>query len=103
MTIRDTSEAAWQLLEAAPHHEMATRQSAVRVQAGIILHAIDSSGHRHLLLPVEQGASELVDNKSRGVTIETRTLLEGEAEYERRFIDVRCEDVALNDLFSKVC
>lgn len=99
----DTSEVAWQLLEAAPHRDLTVRKSATRVDAGIILHALDSSGHRHLLLPIEQSASDLEDAKSRGVTVETRTLLEGEAEDERRFIDVKCEDVALNDLFSKVC
>jgi hypothetical protein len=82
---------------------MTTRESQVRVDAGLILHSLDAAGHRHLLIPVDAGGSYYADAKSRGVTAETRILLEGHDEQERNFIDVKCEEVSLNDLFSKVC
>jgi len=97
------SELAWQMLESVPQKEITTRSSDVRVDVGFVLHSLDSTGHRHLLIPLAEDAQDVEDTKSRGVTVVTRTLLQGPHGDEQTFIDVKCEEVALRDLFSKVC
>lgn len=97
------SEIAWRLLEAGPKQDLNVRKSGVKVAAGEVLHALDASGARHLLLPVMEDDPGLDDTRSRGVTVSTRALTaEGDAS-ERRFVDIKCEDPRLRDLFSKVC
>lgn len=96
------SELAWQMLERVPLQEITTRSSGVSVDGGLILHSIDSGGNRHLLIPITESSIDFEDTKSRGVTVSSRTLnVPGVG--DQRFIDVKCEESALKDLFSKVC
>lgn len=94
------SEQAWRLLENAPLHDLTTRDSGIEVVAGTVLHALDQHGSRHLLIPVGEEAPRFEDTRSKGVTVTTRTLLAGADDVERRFIDVKCEERSLRDLFS---
>lgn len=96
------SEEAWKLLEASPSRDLSTRLSGVEVISGAVLHCIDSSGARHLIVPVGEEV-DMEDRQSRGVSVVTRQLIDPQAEVERRFIDVRCEDASLKDLFSVFC
>ncbi|WP_156296457.1 PD-(D/E)XK motif protein [Mycobacterium paragordonae] len=98
-----SSEEAWSILERTPPQDLTTRVSGVSVDAGTVVHALDAQRHRHLLLPVLETDSEVEDTKSRGVSVQTRLLIGAPDSVERRFIDVRCEEMALNDLFSTVC
>lgn len=98
-----SSESAWALLEIGPTSGMTVRQSDVVIAAGHVLHALDPLRNRHLLLPVSDSDVGLEDRGSRGVTVSTRTLTTVGGETEQKFIDVKCEDARLNDLFSKVC
>jgi hypothetical protein len=58
-----------------------------------LLAAIDSRGHRHLLVSLMAGEKDFRDASSRGVKITTQelTLRAGEA---GRYIDIACEDVS---------
>ena len=38
----NASELAWQMLESASHQQIATRDTDVRVDAGILLHSLDT-------------------------------------------------------------
>ena len=96
------SEGAFRLLETAPVRDLSTRLCGVSVAAGDVRHALDTDGVRHLLIPVETDV-DVEDRQSRGVTVCTRTLIEPDGDEERRFIDVRCEERTLKDLFSVVC
>jgi hypothetical protein len=98
-----SSESAWALLEVGSRSDMAVRRSEVTVAAGNVLHALDPLGNRHLLVPVADPSIGLEDDRSRGVTVSTRTLTTAEGEREQAFIDIKCEDVRLKDLFSKFC
>ena len=96
------SEEAFRLLEATPVHDLSTRLCGVSVSSGDVRHALDTERVRHLLIPVESDVA-VEDRQSRGVTVCTRTLIEPDGDEERRFIDVRCEEKSLKDLFSVVC
>lgn len=96
-----TSEEAFGFLGSSGVDGLMVRESQVQVAAGPVLHAIDPAGRRHLLIPLDEHANDVKDDASRGVVVLTRTLIRGDE--EKRFIDVRCEDVRLNDLFSTVC
>ena len=96
------SDDAFRLLEGARGPvELRVRESEVELDAGRVLHAVDRTGRRHLLVPVPRAYRELKDDKSAGVSVATR-LLE-DSEVERRFIDVRCEALDLSDLFAVLC
>lgn len=97
------SETAWRLLEVAAQKDFTVRESDVSVAAGPALHALDPQGLRHLMLPLAPDAPGLADDRSRGVTVATRTLLRPEGGAEDRYIDIKCEDSRLKDLFSIVC
>jgi hypothetical protein len=97
------SEQAWRLLEKAPLHDLTTRDSGIEVGGGPVLHALDQSGSRHLLVPLGDEAPGLEDKASKGVTVTTRHLLADADGAGQRFIDVKCEQRSLKDLFSTVC
>jgi hypothetical protein len=103
MTLKaSSSEQAWRLLERANNRDMTTRESGVNTDAGVVLHGLDPARQRHLLLPVAATHPDIDDNRSRGVSVVTRILQTAQDE-ERRYIDVECREVPLNDLFSTVC
>lgn len=102
MTPESSSEEAWRLLERANNRDMTTRESGVNTDVGVVLHGLDPARQRHLLLPVATTHPDIEDNRSRGVSVVTRILQTAEQE-ERRYIDVECREVPLNDLFSTVC
>ncbi|WP_156687392.1 PD-(D/E)XK motif protein [Mycobacterium sp. Marseille-P9652] len=96
------SEEAWRLLERAKNEDLTTRESGVSTTGGSVVHALDPGRHRHLLLPVTPEHVDIEDSRSRGVSV-TMRILQGAEEKERRYIDVECREVPLNDLFSTVC
>jgi hypothetical protein len=97
-----SAEAAFVLLAAETgQSQYRIRDSEEALPAGLIAHAIDYQGRRHLLVPVSEEEPRIDDKTSRGVTIETKPLID--AEVERTYVDVMCVDPALNDLFSVVC
>ncbi|MGY1722732.1 PD-(D/E)XK motif protein [Blastococcus sp. SYSU DS0533] len=73
---------------------------SVDTAAGKIAAAVDHDGTRHLLLPIPIGTPVATDRRSRSVTIERRELIvDGERCW---FIDVACQQPALNDLFERL-
>ena len=96
-----TSADAFRLLGAAQLRDYTTRDTETRVAAGLVKHAVDPVGHRLLLVPISDSTAEVEDQRSKGVTVETGTLIEGDG--ASRHIFVRCEDNSLVDLFSTVC
>jgi hypothetical protein len=88
-------------LDTAYRPRIHARDTDVAVSAGAVAHAIDSSGQRHLLIPVDQTQSSLDDTSRRGVSVRTHSLIDKNA--ERRYIDVACLLPQLNDLFALLC
>jgi hypothetical protein len=66
--------------------------------AGVVL-AVDHEGHRHLLIPLREYDEGMTDNRSRGVSVNTRGL-EIESDTERPFLDVCCTDATGVDAFN---
>lgn len=97
-----TSDLAWELLKPAKQGGLTTRQTGVQILGGEVLHAVDGDRRRHLLIPVDASV-DVLDRASKGVTVETRDLLGVESDGKLRFIDVRCEEPRLNDIFSIFC
>src|SRR5437899_1079472 len=62
---------------------------------------IDHEGRRHLLLGFGGGSEQLVDDRSRGLLVSTRSL-QVETLPERRFVDVRCADPTGYEAFNVV-
>ena len=100
MNSNSTSENAWRILEGLQGEDIATRAAGIEVGAGMVQHALDPSGKRNLLIPVNDSDPKLEDSNSRGISIDTKHLVGSDT---RRYIVVRCEDINLNDLFSTVC
>ena len=98
-----SSEDAFSVLEGetARRGGVVVRDTDVRVEGGIVAHAIDSNGRRHLLIPVASDYPAYEDLTSRGVSLRTHNLLD--TGLETRYVDVACEVPSLRDLFSSLC
>ncbi len=97
------AELNFQLLESGRSERSGTfRISATSVDlvAGHALFALDSTGARHLLVPILKDAPSVHDSESAGIKVATRTLIE--SNMERRFLDVGCTLPSLHRLFSHV-
>lgn len=104
MTIELTqSEDAFAVLErdTAANLNLLARDTEVSVDAGLIVHALDSFRRRHLLIPVRPDYPAFEDLSSRGVSIRTHELVDRGT--SRRYLDVTCELPELRDLFAVVC
>ena len=74
-------------------------EAAITPNGPIVL-AIDSDEHRHLLIPLEHGATVHPDRKSAGIQIGGHQLLQdGQL---RRFVDVHCRMPHLHDVFELI-
>jgi len=70
---------------------------SIPLDGGRIIVARDSDGIRHLLLPVSSNARVGIDERSAGIRISPRTLIDdGDP---RRFVDVACLKPHLFDIF----
>jgi hypothetical protein len=96
------SEHAFAFLEATSGElsGFRVRESDVTVPAGRVLHALDTEGRRHLLVPLEGDAEGVEDHASAGVQIVIRELVD--AGQRRRFADAVCQFGHLRELFSVI-
>ena len=78
--------------------ELAVFESDVRTPVGALLFAMDSDGHRHLLIPVSADTPMLEDTESSGVQVRSRQLEDGGR--LDSFVDVVCRKPHLSELFS---
>lgn len=76
-----------------------TVEAAVTPNGAIVL-AIDADGHRHLLIPIEDGATVRPDRKSAGIQIGGHQLLQDGQ--PRRYADVHCRMPHLHDVFELI-
>ncbi|NCO35004.1 MAG: hypothetical protein AUJ92_16035 [Armatimonadetes bacterium CG2_30_59_28] len=92
----------WGRLEPSrPTGENLTARAAVPVVTERLLCAVDAEGHRHLLIPLLDGESELRDTKSRGLTVQTQNLVV-RGQDEARYLDIRCEDAGGHPAFDLI-
>lgn len=93
--------AVWTVLETAATGSSAQtlqiRGTGLAVDAGEVLVGIDSSAHRHLLLPLKPGEAFAEDRAGRGVQLR-RVDLDGVT-----FADVICLLPSLNIIFERLC
>ena len=73
------------------------RNTDVELSSGRVAHAIDSSGRRALVVPLDLEDREVTDNESRGISFETFT--SSEAQDLSRVLIVRCLEERLNAQF----
>jgi Putative PD-(D/E)XK family member, (DUF4420) len=101
--VAEASEGVFALLErdVSTGLRVLARDTDVTLAGGVVAHALDASGRRHLLIPLAEGQPSAEDTTSRGVTIRPRSLLD--AGEEHRYLDVSCELSELRDLFAIVC
>ena len=75
--------------------------SGVRFPTGPVLIGVDGVNQRHLCIPAPVGELGRADRRSRGVTVEVRSLMSPEGR-ETPFVDVHCRRPDLNALFEIV-
>jgi hypothetical protein len=98
----EPSEDAFELIENGPlQQELRIRDSDVSVAGGLVRHAVDRLGRRHLLVPLAAGQEATYDRNSYGVSLSGRELVDRSR--RERFLDVACEMVELRDLFAVFC
>ena len=71
----------------------------------VVLAAIDSSGHRHFLIPILASEDEISDNESRGINVNTnymRTKGTSQNGIISRYIDIMCVDRTGFDQFNLI-
>jgi hypothetical protein len=96
------SESAFGLIEKGPlQQELRIRDSDISVSGGVVRHAVDRLGRRHLLVPLADGQEAAEDRNSYGVSLSGRELVDRNR--CQRFLDVACEMVELRDLFAVFC
>ncbi len=101
MTAGDTDlEVVWAVLETQEGDVDGLRVSGtgVALPAGEVLVASAGDGHRHVLLPLQDGAAFAADTATRGVHITRRRLDTGRGIAE--FVDVECRLTHLNPVFA---
>lgn len=77
------------------------RDSEWSVAGGAVAHAIDFDGRQLLLIPLADAYPGVEDEQSRGVSLHTRVLVDGNR--QRRFLAIRCELPALVMTFASLC
>ena len=95
------SVAAWKALSAGgtpTHGEFRVFVSDVAAAEGKALYALDAQGLRHLLIPVREGVRIEADDRSNGVHVIPRVLLDGAA--ASHFVDIACRKPHLAEVFS---
>lgn len=99
--IRLPADAGWKLLEspgASPTRgEFRVFDTGVATANGRVLLAVDGSGLRHLLAPVDETFSQAHDRRSGGVHLVTRSLVDDAG--QRQYIDLACQKQHLNTAF----
>jgi hypothetical protein len=101
MTSGETDlEVVWAVLEtrSGDLEGLRVRGTGAELPAGEVLVASGPDGHRHMLLPLDQGAGFAPDTGTRGVHITRRRLDTGKGIAE--FVDVECRLAHLNPLFA---
>lgn len=98
----ESSKSVFDLLrQGADTSVTSIRDSDVALAAGNVAHAMDHAGRPLLLVPLESGAEPVRDTGSRGVTLQTREVLD--AGTDRLFLVLRCEIPSLHEPFSVLC
>jgi hypothetical protein len=93
---------SWQLLgPRAPSGERLLARVALPTISERLQCAIDSSGHRHLLIRLTDTEPELVDVQSRGLTVHTRDLVV-RGQNPGRYLDIECGDVTGHTIFDVI-
>ena len=70
-----------------------------------VLAAIDSSGNRHFLIPIKDTDDVLIDNESRGISVNRRDLKTRGVnlnEHTSSYIDILCNDKTGFDVFNLI-
>jgi hypothetical protein len=100
--MRRTLKVDFEFLEAqtSNEHMRSMAVDAASTPFGPIVLAIDAEGHRHLLIPMEQGATVRPDRKSAGIQLGGHQLLQ--AGTLRRYVDVHCKMPHLHDVFELI-
>jgi hypothetical protein len=101
VTAGDTDlEVVWAVLETQDGDldGLRVRGTGVPLPAGEVLLASGADGHRHVLLPLQEGAAFAADTATRGVHITRRRLDTGHGIAE--FVDVECRLTHLNPVFA---
>jgi hypothetical protein len=94
-----SSSDIFQLLtfDAPDEMQLTRRDTAIEIDGSHVAHAIDSLGRRALVVPLQAGDREVFDTESRGVSLETFSILRGETKH--RILIVRCLDPRLENQF----
>lgn len=101
MTVGDTDlEVVWAVLEsqAGDPDSLRVRGTGVELPAGEVLVGSGTDGHRHVLIPLAEGAAFAQDTDTRGVHITRRRLDTGDGVDE--FADIECRLSHLNPVFA---
>jgi hypothetical protein len=92
---------SWDLIgvaQPARAGEFRVAESGVNCPAGAVLVALDDAGNRHLLVPLSDPASAVLDRRSAGVHLRAFELEEDGA--KKSFLDVACRKGHLNGVFT---
>lgn len=102
MTTRSSLKVDFGILETQPAQGpmRSLAVDAATTPNGPIVLAIDEDGHRHLLIPMEHGATVRADRKSAGIQVGSHQLLQNGS--PRRYVDVSCRMPHLHDVFELI-
>ncbi|MGC8645848.1 MAG: PD-(D/E)XK motif protein [Thermoplasmata archaeon] len=93
----------WEKLEAdMPIGDLYVARSGFPEITDLILAAIDSSGNRHFLVPLESADDFVQDRRSRGISANVKSLhIQGDSGKgsEVRYIDIRLEEESEREMF----
>ncbi|MFI8591061.1 PD-(D/E)XK motif protein [Dietzia maris] len=97
---REPSKATYAFLESLGDSQLMSRDSGVSAPEGPIRHAIDPSGHRILMIPVnDEQFDQFVDDRA-GTSVSLRRELYAEDGSINPFLVFRCEPALLRDTFA---
>lgn len=93
----------WEKLEAErPVGEIYVARCGFAEITDVVLAAIDSSGSRHFLIPLESTDDFIQDRRSRGISVNVKNLhIRGDSREpsELRYIDIRLEEDSEREMF----